>query len=333
METNYFLHRISYCYRFSHSMLEKGYLSIGYENLFSEELYEIVENGDYYGEFKSYVQNMWGKCPKGIHHLWRFIHDFKKGNYIIVPQFGGVFSIYEIVGDNFIGKNDKELESLLKPFINTEDYKKSDFFWKVKPIYTNIKRNEYANSELTRKMHYRGTNISCNDIAETINELLENLHNNRPINLTYDILNTCSESIFNLVRNRLNPSKFEKLIELYFKQCGADNIGKPSKIDNPNGDCDIQASFDLIKIIIHVQAKFHTDYTDKWAIEQINNFLEYNSSNEDGYSHIGWVISSCDDFPEDAKNLAIDNNILLINGKTFSEMLLKAGISSLEGNI
>lgn len=333
METNYFLHRISYCYRFSHSMLEKGYLSIGYENLFSEELYEIVENGDYYGEFKSYVQNMWGKCPKGIHHLWRFIHDFKKGNYIIVPQFGGVFSIYEIVGDNFIGKNDKELESLLKPFINTEDYKKLDFFWKVKPIYTNIKRNEYANSELTRKMHYRGTNISCNDIAETIKELLEKLHNNRPINLTYDILNTCSESIFNLVRNRLNPSKFEKLIELYFKQCGADNIGKPSKIDNPNGDCDIQASFDLIKIIIHVQAKFHTDYTDKWAIEQINNFLEYNSSNEDGYSHIGWVISSCDDFSEDAKNLAIDNNILLINGKTFSEMLLKAGISSLEGNI
>lgn len=333
METNYFLHRISYCYRFSHSMLEKGYLSIGYENLFSEELYEIVENGDYYGEFKSYVQNMWGKSPKGIHHLWRFIHDFKKGNYIIVPQFGGVFSIYEIVGDNFIGKNDKELESLLKPFINTEDYKKLDFFWKVKPIYTNIKRNEYANSELTRKMHYRGTNISCNDIAETIKELLEKLHNNRPINLTYDILNTCSESIFNLVRNRSNPSKFEKLIELYFKQCGADNIGKPSKIDNPNGDCDIQASFDLIKIIIHVQAKFHTDYTDKWAIEQINNFLEYNSSNEDGYSHIGWVISSCDDFSEDAKNLAIDNNILLINGKTFSEMLLKAGISSLEGNI
>ena len=69
------------------------------------------------------------------------------------------------------------------------------------------------------------------------------------------------------------------------------------------------------------------------GIEQINNFLEYKSSNEDGYSHIGWVISSCDDFSDDAKNLAIDNNILLINGKTFSEMLIKAGISSLEGNI
>lgn len=333
MDRNYFLHRISHGYECSYPILEKGYLSTGYEMLFSEELYKIVENGDYYGEFKSYVENIWGECPKWIHHLWRFIHGFKKGDYIIVPQFGGLFSIYEIIGDNFIGKNDRELKSVLKPFINTEDYKKLDFFWKVKPIYTNIKRAEYANAELTRKMHYRGTNISCNDIAETINELLENLNNNRPINLTYDILNTCSKNIFDLVRNRLNPDKFERLIGLYFKQCGADNIERPSKIDNPNGDCDIQASFDLIRTIIHVQAKFHTDYTDQWAIEQINNFLEYKSSNEDGYSHIGWVISSCDDFSDDAKNLAIDNNILLINGKTFSEMLIKAGISSLEGNI
>uniref|UniRef100_UPI003F4BB44D restriction endonuclease n=1 Tax=Brachyspira catarrhinii TaxID=2528966 RepID=UPI003F4BB44D len=333
MERNYFLHRISYCYRFSYHMLANGYLSIGYEKLFSQELYEIVENGDYHGEFKPYVESIWGKCPKGIHHLWRFIHDFKKGDYIIVPQFGGLFSIYEIIGDNFIGKDHKELKSVLESFIDTEDYEKLDFFWKVKPIYTNIKRAEYANAELKRKMHYGGTNISCNTIAETINELLVNLNNNIPVNLTYEILNACSRNIFDLVRNRLNPDKFEKLIALYFKQCGADNIEIPSKIDNPNGDCDIQASFDLIRTIIHVQAKFHTYYTDQWAIEQINNFLEYKSSNEDGYSHIGWVISSCDDFSDDAKNLAIDNNILLINGKTFSEMLIKAGISSLEGNI
>ena len=95
---------------------------------------------------------------------------------------------------------------------------------------------------------------------------IKNYYKYRPINLTYDILNVCSKNIFDLVRNRLNPDKFERLIGLYLKRCSADNIEKPSKIDNPNGDCDIQASFDLIRTMIHVQAKFHTDYTDQWAI-------------------------------------------------------------------
>ena len=56
-----------------------------------------------------------------------------------------------------------------------------------------------------------------------------------------------------------------------------------------------------------------------------------NKSEYDGYIHIGWVISTCDDFFDEAKKLASQNNILLINGKDFAEMLIVAGISSLEG--
>ena len=52
MGRNYFLHRISHGYECSYPILEKGYLSTGYKNLFRKELYKIVENGDYYGEFK-----------------------------------------------------------------------------------------------------------------------------------------------------------------------------------------------------------------------------------------------------------------------------------------
>lgn len=53
----------------------------------------------------------------------------------------------------------------------------------------------------------------------------------------------------------------------------------------------------------------------------------------DDYSHVGWVISTCDDFSEEAKKKASERNILLINGKSSSEMLLKAGINSIDSNL
>lgn len=53
----------------------------------------------------------------------------------------------------------------------------------------------------------------------------------------------------------------------------------------------------------------------------------------DDYSHIGWVISTRDDFSEEAKKKASEKNILLINVKSFSEMLLKAGINSIDSNL
>ncbi|WP_300366353.1 PD-(D/E)XK nuclease family protein [Brachyspira sp.] len=283
MGRNYFLHRISHGYECSYPILEKGYLSTGYEELFNKKLYKIVENGDYHGEFKSYVENIWGECPKWIHHLWRFIYSFRKGDYIVVPQFGGLFSIYEIIGDNFIGRNDEELKSALKPFIDTKDYTKLDFFWKVKPIYTNIKRAEYANAELTRKMHYRGTNIACNDIAETINELLENLNNNKPINFTYDILNTWQfpfnkskeiiKDIFSIIQKYANNDMLEKYRDYIKKNTLNENY--PFNIFELISDTYYKENFhsDIIaKLLEHEKVlKYFLDFIDVDASKYLNN--------------------------------------------------------------
>lgn len=337
MSKKYYLHRISYCAEISYQLLEeKNYLSTGYTGLFDKKLYKIVKNGDT-DAFVNHVNDIWGVFPKGAWHLWRFL-NFKKGDYIAVPKWGGLFSVYEITGDNFLGE--KDLDDIIKNLDGYIEYKKQkdengdkvDFFWEVKPIAVDISRSEYADATLTKRMHYRGTNVDCDDISNSIESSIKNFKKKAPINLSLDIIDACSNEILKLIKSKLNPIKFEELIKLYFNQCGASYVDKPDKINNKDGDSDIDASFDIIKTIIHVQAKFHEGNTDKWAIEQINDFIK-NKSNDDGYSHIGWVISTCDDFSEEAKMKAYENNISLINGKTFAEMLIRAGVSSLEGNI
>ena len=96
-----------------------------------------------------------------------------------------------------------------------------------------------------------------------------------------------------------------------------------------------QQEFEPIKTVIHVQAKFYDGVAGKWAIEQINDFIEFinNKPEDDGYIHIGWVISTCDDFSDKAKELATQNNRLLINGETFAEMLIRSGIHTIDKNL
>ena len=184
-------------------------------------------------------------------------------------------------------------------------------------------------------MHFRGTNINCNKIKDSIDSAIKNFNENKPIDLFSDIVDSCGKDILKLIKEKLNPAKFEKLIELYFKQCGANDVYKPSKTDNDEGDCDVEAVFEPIKTIIHVQAKFYDKVAGKWAIEQIDDFIEFidNKPEDDGYIHIGWVISTCDDFSDKAKELATQNNRLLINGETFAEMLIRSGIHTIDKNL
>lgn len=324
--SNYYLHRISYEEDIAYPLLDKeNYLSIGFGGVpIDNKLYEIVAKND---------RNAFNEYIRKASILWRFL-NFKKDDLILVPK-PHKFSVYKIIGDKFIQNDDKELtEALTKLNLNNkknEKYKLG-FFWKVEPVAKNISRDRYADALLTRRMHYRATNIKCNDIKDSIDNAIKGFNENKPINLFADIIDDCCKSILKLIKEKLEPNKFEKLLELYFEQCGANDVYKPSKTDNKEGDCDIDALFEPIKTIIHVQAKFYEGTAGKWAIEQINDFID-NTSENDGYSHIGWVISTCDDFSEDEKKLAFENNILLINGKDFAEMLIRAGVSSLEGNI
>ena len=331
--SNYYLHRISYYKSISSPLLEKeNYLSIGgFANLYGDKLYDIVAKKDK----KDFNKLLEEKSKfKSVPQLWRFL-NFKKDDLIIVPNpYGKKFSIYKIIGDKFLGNEDKELsEALTKLGLNNLKDEKYilGYFWKVEPVAVNISKSKYSDALLTRRMHFRGTNISCNDIKDSIDNAIKK----KPIDLFSDIVDSCGKDILKLIKEELNPDKFEKLIGLYFKQCGANDVYKPSKTDNDEGDCDVEAVFEPIKTIIHVQAKFYDKVAGKWAIEQINDFIEFinNKPEDDGYIHIGWVISTCDDFSDKAKELATQNNRLLINGETFAEMLIRSGIHTIDKNL
>ena len=340
--SNYYLHRISYYKSIALPLLEKGdYLSIGFGDLYDNKLHDIKDKK----EFKKYIKAK--NIMINANNLWNFIAKFKKDDLILVPNpYGKKFSVYKIVGDKFVGNDDKELSETLTELKlnNIKDGKNIlGFFWKVEPIAKDIIKKEYAENSLMRIMRYRGTNVVCNDkLKKSIDDAINNFKEKKPINLFLDIVDSCRDNILKLIKEKLDDKKFEKLIKLYFKQCGANDVYKPSKADNNEGDCDVEAVFEPIKTVIHVQAKAHKGYTNEWAIKQINEYIENETENneyiedemeDNKYIHIGWVISTCDDFSYEAKKLANKNNILLINGETFAEMLIRSGIHTIDKNL
>lgn len=93
------------------------------------------------------------------------------------------------------------------------------------------------------------------------------------------------------------------------------------------------AVFENLKLIIYIQAKFHKDKDNEWAINQILDYKTNRESIDDGYNKIAWVITSADTFNDEAKKIAAENEIQLIDGIEFSKMLLNAGINLLNTNL
>ncbi|MBD5164972.1 restriction endonuclease [Helicobacter sp.] len=105
----------------------------------------------------------------------------------------------------------------------------------------------------------------------------------------------------------------------------------PSKnISNKERDADVIAIFENLKLVLYIQAKFYEDKANKYAVEQINDYRNYASNDDDGYPHIAWVITTADEYNEEALKLATENNIILITGIQFAEMLLNVGFSGMD---
>ncbi len=188
---NYWLHRISHHSEISYHLLDNNILTIGYSEFVNKEfMYEILNGKNNKKYFETIFINMWGKRNhKTRHNLWRFLTEFKKNDWIVVP-FSGTFDIFEIVSDKpepigsikplelkkWVGGKYKMKEEL----INLDD-KPVDigFFWKVKPIAKGISRNKYANKNLANKMRNLYTNAKISDIEESIKNALFNFEQNK----------------------------------------------------------------------------------------------------------------------------------------------------------
>lgn len=340
---NYWLHRISHLAELSYPLLERGFLTIGFSDFTNSDIIKDVDNNDW-KSFNEKFQEEWGELPRTRHNLWNFL-KMKKGDKIIVPSWG-TFWVCEIVDEKplLIGETfSEDLKSwgnktveqnnnlLIKENGNVYDL---GFARKVNVLYKDISRGKFADARLTSRMKIRQTNAQINDLKESVENSILNFQANRPIHLHSVIVEKTSSLILDSIKSELNPDKFEKLITIYFKTIGASEVFIPAKNENgKEGDADIVAVFESLKLIIYTQAKFQRGQISEWATNQILDYKTNKESIDDGYNKIAWVITTANKFNKNAENLAKENEIQLINGVEFSKMLLNVGINLLNTNL
>jgi signal peptidase I len=340
---NYWLHRISHEAELSYPLFSKGYLTIGFSDFTDDEFISKVLSGDR-SYFNASFKEKWGLIPRARHSLWNFLR-MSEGDIVIVPGWGS-FSVCEIVGkmplkigetfseglktrgDNVVYSNNHLLVS--------EQGKAYDlgFAWQVKVIHRNISRDKFADAKLTSRMKIRQTNANINDLKKSVDISIENYSINKPIHLHSVIIDKTADLVLDAIKTELNPDKFEKLVKTYFLTIGADSVYIPSKNKrDKEGDADIVAVFESIKLIIYTQAKFQKGRISEWGAKQIIEYKTNKESIDDGYNKIAWVITTANTFNEKAENLAKENEIQLINGPEFSKMLVNAGVGLLNKSL
>ena len=342
----YWLHRIGHLQNVSHPLLEKGYLSIGFSDFCNDEFFKKVAKNEDWDYLENSFGECWGRLARGRYNLWRFLAEMKKGDQVIVPNWQ-TFSVYKICDDLPIMITDKTIDlpktdwydieiqrddkTRFLKLKNETGYLDTGFLRKVQVVCKDIPRREFADSALTSRMKIRNTNADISDLADSIQKAIQSFKKNTPIDLKADILNKSIELLNNTILANLNPDKYEKLVRWYFKRIGATEYYIPSKnYENKNGDVDVVAVFENIKTVINVQVKFHQGETSDLAINQIKDFAHSQADVSDGYNNQYWVISSADSFSENSCNLAKENGIQLITGRQFVEMLLNAGLATVE---
>lgn len=342
MKRNYWLHRISHESGLSNVLLEKrNELSIGFGDFSSDEyLQEILTNG--LDEIWNVVKKEWEEGrPRSCFSLYHFLCEMKQGDYVLVPS-SYTFSVYEIVGEKPFSNESLDTTNLQDVWGNPiildgEGYLCSKgsvsrqidlgFYWKVKPVEVNIPRAEYADQALISRMKARQTTLNINDLENSILESIQLFEKKSPINLYNLVMEQSAGGLLNLIREKIDADKFEKLVKWYMESIGGKAI-IPSKNDSVEGDADVIAYFELIKVAILIQVKKHIGNTDAWAVEQIKSYKENKDLGD--YAYQLWIISTCDGFTQDTKEKAQSANVRLINGRMFAEMLLDAGLKGLE---
>lgn len=343
------LHRISHEAEVAHPLLDRGILTIGFSEFAKRDFLEALSGSSGWEIFEREFLEQWGNRPRSRHHLWLFLVNMQPGDWVVVPSWG-VFSLYRItgparvVGDlsveglatwngRSVELQEGQLQRILSMGEESSDAYDLGFYREVEPVVTGIPRGDFADAALTSRMKFRGTNINCSDLRESLVAALDGFSRNRPINLHEQILEAGQEQVCKLLQQQLNPDKLEALIRWYFQSLGASDVSNPAKNESgKDGDGDIVAIFEPLRTIYYVQAKHHAGNTDHWAIEQITAYTDQKSatSTNDGYTHIPWVVSTAEGFSDEAVRLAAQHGVLLVNGPELARMILETGISGLD---
>lgn len=340
-EKNYWLHRCKcgdHAWPFTHELLTKhNIISIGWSDLSDQNFHRrLIKDRESFE--KVFEEIGWGR-PRNRNNLWRFLKEMKQGDIVVVPLDGGEFSIYQIA-DNVVFNNETFDQNLWvnwngkQAVLNKKGYPEYEhrvidmgFYRKVTPIRLNISRNEYATQKLYSRMKIMTTNANISDLAEDVELAIEK---KEPINLRAAFIDESAKILSQQMRELMNDRKIEDLVRWYMESLGA-SVDVPAKnsASTEDGDTDVIATFDkLNNHTILIQVKAHSGNTDSWAVEQITSYAKtFERSLEDCSTQL-WVISTCDDFTEETKKLAKEENVYLVDGLTFAKMLIDNGFYS-----
>lgn len=266
-----------------------------------------------------------GKKPRYRHSLWRFLFEFKSGDILLVPGNYGDFHVFKIVSDKVIYREE------LKHISELPEDPKHDFhyFWKVEPIRVKMSRYLIADQSLISRMKIRGTTSWLDDdLKNSIENAVKTEGRIQPGILATEAAKTL---FWKSIQKNIDDNKFERLIRWYFLKKGADSARILPKKTEGEKDADVEATFDSFRLKRYVQAKKHDNKVNiEKAYNQIKKYKEHleNVPINDGYTNLYWIIYSS--MKEQNAEILDSDDIRVISGNEFAEMLLDVGIADLD---
>lgn len=336
MSKQYWLHRISHEWTVAYSLLEEGYLSIGWKSMAQPELLQAVHESGYHG-FLNWMKHC-NEYSRSRWNLWNFF-SFSPGDYVVVPMFNKEFSIVKIeepailaaslAGKEFLSQTGERIKIDKEGICNqqTGDYYDIGFLIKIEPIRLHIPRN-FADAQLVSRMKLRQANANISDLANAVETVLKV---EKAISTHEVLVEVISASIKEMFTH-ITPDHFERIVRWYMQKKGASRVWIPAKNESGkyNGaDADVIAEFDDLGVIFYIQVKKHDGITSDWAVHQIYEYANQKQDEANDYTYIPWVVTTAN-FDEKTVQDAKTKGVRLIDGNAFARMLSECDISDID---
>ncbi len=295
--------------------LEKDEIFVGWK-----EVKGLLEEGLSLSDFRERVKATYGiennrSAAAFARFLWEFLKEMKPGDYVVVPS-RGQFYVAEVVGDPCYDES-HPVAAHRRPVRWLND---------KKPI-----PRELASAALQGRMKARGTLMDTSDLVADIEKVLEDAKRGETPNLARELRARMVEAVRQeLTRGRMNPDRFETLVERMAQAMGAvEAKWVPRRSDQGS---DVVADFELmggLLVTVGIQAKFYQPGKPmgRHAVDQLAQALRA------GVAEMGLVITT-GDVSEEAyqaaeEYLSRENlQISILGGKELAELIVDKGLWS-----
>lgn len=256
----------------------------------------------------------------GTASMWKFIHEMKPGDYVLVPYRGGVFYVAEITGDLVVDRSPAATEA--------------DSVYRRPVRWLNAKQpipRDYVKSGLRSRLKIRQTTVAASEFVGDVVNALGRAASGKapdrealfPSELRQKLIKATLDEIHS---GYMDERKFEQLVAAVLRGMGARECKIiPRQRDN---GVDVRAEFAIgpTEIVVGAQVKWHKGRTESRWLDHFVKGLK-----AEGIT-IGWFITAAefsDDFEDRAKALSEQHGCELhvISGSEFAAMVVDYSVS------